>query len=113
MKETSMTERSARHATFAIERVYDAPPARVFAAWATPEAKARWFFCDDAWTSSGHALDFRVGGRERMDSRPPGGPVHGYEACYMDIVPDARIVYAYELRIGEARISVSLTTVEL
>ena len=108
-----MTQRSVQHATFTIERIYDAAPARVFAAWATPEAKARWFFCDDSWTSSGHELDFRVGGRERLDSRPPGGPVHAFEARYLDIVPDARIVYAYDLSIGEARISVSLTTVEL
>jgi hypothetical protein len=34
-----MTQRSVTHATFAIERTYDAAPARVFAAWATSEAK--------------------------------------------------------------------------
>ena len=31
-----MTERSVTHATFVIERTYDATPARVFAAWADP-----------------------------------------------------------------------------
>ncbi len=108
-----MTERSTRHAAFSIERIYDAAPARVFAAWATPEAKLRWFSCNDEWRASGHELDFRVGGRERLSTQPPDGPAHVYEACYMDIVPEARIVYAYELRFGETRISVSLTTVEL
>jgi uncharacterized protein YndB with AHSA1/START domain len=34
-------ERSVTHATFAVERTYDASPARVFAAWAEPERKAR------------------------------------------------------------------------
>jgi uncharacterized protein YndB with AHSA1/START domain len=38
-----VTDRSVTHATFVVERSYDAPPARVFAAWADPEAKARWF----------------------------------------------------------------------
>ena len=38
-----MRQRSAHHATFVIERIYDASPARVFAAWSEPEAKARWF----------------------------------------------------------------------
>ena len=38
-----MTGRNVTHAVFTIERVYDAAPARVFAAFASPEAKARWF----------------------------------------------------------------------
>ena len=38
-----MSNRSATHATFVIERDYDAPPAQVFAAWASVEAKNQWF----------------------------------------------------------------------
>jgi hypothetical protein len=37
-----MTVRDAKHATFTIERVYAATPARVFAAWANKDAKARF-----------------------------------------------------------------------
>jgi uncharacterized protein YndB with AHSA1/START domain len=44
-----MTNRSVTHATFVIERTYEATPARVFAAWADPKAKARWFVGPDAW----------------------------------------------------------------
>jgi len=55
-----MTDHSVTHATFSLERSYPLPPARVFAAWADPAAKARWF----AGPDSGHELDFRVGGRE-------------------------------------------------
>jgi uncharacterized protein YndB with AHSA1/START domain len=40
-----MPERSVTHSTFVIERTYDASPARVFAAWLQPKAKARWFSC--------------------------------------------------------------------
>jgi len=36
-----MTERSVTHATWAIERTYSASPARVFAAFAEKEQKAR------------------------------------------------------------------------
>jgi uncharacterized protein YndB with AHSA1/START domain len=36
-----MSPRSATHATFVIERTYDATPARVFAAWADRSAKAQ------------------------------------------------------------------------
>jgi uncharacterized protein YndB with AHSA1/START domain len=105
-----MTERSTQHATFVIERAYDASPARVFAAWADKAAKARWFGGPDGL--GGYELDFRVGGREVNRGGPSGGPVYTYDACYADIVPNQRIVYTYTMDCGDARISVSVTTVE-
>jgi uncharacterized protein YndB with AHSA1/START domain len=108
-----MSERTVTHATFVIEREYEASPARVFAAWATPEAKRRWFGGPDEWETSGHTLDFRVGGREQESGGPQGGPVHAYNAVYQDIVPDERIIYAYDMHLDDTRISVSLATVEL
>ena len=41
------------------------------------------------------------------------GQEYTYEARYQDIVPDERIVYAYDMHLDETRISVSLGTVEL
>ena len=108
-----MTERSVTHATIVIERTYDASPARVFAAWADPRAKARWFAGPEEWGPDEHELDFRIGGREISRGGPKGGPVHAYEARYYDIVPDARIIMAYEMHLDDRRISVSLATVEL
>ena len=106
-----MAERAVEHASFTIERHYQAPPAKVFAAWAQPEAKARWFTGPEDWDSGPRELDFRIGGRELDVGGPRGGPVHTYRAVYWDIVPDVRIVYTYELLLDEARISVSLVTV--
>jgi uncharacterized protein YndB with AHSA1/START domain len=108
-----LTERSVTHATIVIERTYDASPARVFAAWADPTAKARWYLGPEDWELTDYELDFRVGGQERSASRPPGGPVHVYEARFHDIVPDKRIVFVYDISLDETRISVSLATVEL
>jgi uncharacterized protein YndB with AHSA1/START domain len=107
-----MTERSVTHATFAIERTYDAPPARVFQAWADPAVKGRWFGGDEDGGGE-YELDFRVGGRELNRGGPSGGPVYTYEARYDEIVPDERIVYTYDMDLDESRISVSLATVEL
>jgi uncharacterized protein YndB with AHSA1/START domain len=107
-----MVERSATHATFVIERRYDALPALVFAAWATPEAKGEWFVGPTEWEKSDHELDFRVGGRERVSGGPPGGPVHIYNAVYQDIVKDQRIIVSYDMHLDKTRISVSLATVE-
>jgi uncharacterized protein YndB with AHSA1/START domain len=101
-----------QHATFTIERDYPVPPARVFCAWAEPEAKMRWFACHDDWRSEGHELDFRAGGSERLDTYPSGGgAVHAYRAHYYDVVTDERIVYAYEMYLGDKLMSVSLASV--
>ena len=107
-----MTQPSVVHATFTIDRAYDAPPARVFAAWATAEAKARWFAGPDGWQAEIRELDFRVGGRERLRGVFPGGRSSDFRAHYFDIVPEQRIVYAYEMHMNDRRISVSLATIE-
>jgi len=38
-----MSDPSTEHATFSVERVYDASPERTFAAWSDPAAKSRWY----------------------------------------------------------------------
>jgi uncharacterized protein YndB with AHSA1/START domain len=103
-----MSRRSVEHATFVVERTYNVSPERAFAAWADPEAKARWFVDPDAHLE----LDFRVGGRERHRGTAPDGNAFSYEALYQDIVPAERIVYTYDMYLRETRISVSLATVE-
>jgi uncharacterized protein YndB with AHSA1/START domain len=107
-----MSERSVHHETFVIERTYAASPARVFAAWADPETKARWFGGSDE-ANGEYELDFRIGGRELSRGSAPDGDVYTYEARYHDIVPDERIVYVYDMHRDKTRISVSLTTVDL
>jgi uncharacterized protein YndB with AHSA1/START domain len=61
-----MTERSVTHAIFTIERRYEVPPARVFAAFASEEQKSLWFSASSDWTLLAREFDFRVGGRERL-----------------------------------------------
>ncbi|HEY6669511.1 MAG TPA: SRPBCC family protein [Methyloceanibacter sp.] len=107
-----MTERSAIHATFVIERKFDAPPQRVFAAFADPTIKSRWFKGPDEWEAGPKEFDFRVGGHERSSGGPKGGMVHSFNARYQDIVPNERIIYSYDMNLDEKRISVSLATIE-
>ncbi len=107
-----MTRRSVTHATFTIERRYNASPARVFNAFADPAAKAQWFTGPEEWRPAEHELDFRVGGRETSRGGPKGGPIHTYEARYYDIVPNERIVLAYDMHLDDTRNSVSLATFE-
>jgi len=108
-----MSERSATHGTFVIERVYDASPARVFRAWAEPAAKARWFVGPADWQLLERAIDFKVGGKERLSGRMGNGTVSTFNGYYHDIVPDQRVIYSYDMHLNERHISVSLATVEL
>ena len=109
-----MTGRSVIHDTFSIERTYPATPSRVFAAFASEEAKTAWGDTGDIETPADakpSQFDFRVGGRERFTVEAQGS-VYRYDALYYDIVPDQRIVYSYEMYADGARISVSVATIE-
>jgi uncharacterized protein YndB with AHSA1/START domain len=110
--EETIRERSAVHSTFVIERTYEAAPQRVFDAWATEAAKARWFGPPDKPEGS-YSLDFRVGGREQLKIAMGDGPTYSFDAFYQDIVPGQRIVYTYDMHRDEDRISVSVATVEI
>jgi uncharacterized protein YndB with AHSA1/START domain len=108
-----MTQR-AIHGHFAIERLYDALPARVFAAWAHPAMKARWFIGPpDRWRLERRALDFRVGGEEILHGRFEGGPETLYTARYHDIAAPDRIVFVYDVRLDGVLHSTALASVEL
>lgn len=104
-----MTAHAVLHATFTLERTYPAAPARVFAAWADPAAKARWF----AGANATHTLDFRLGGRATV-AQPgsDGAPALTFASVYHDIVPAERLVYTSTLRADNRLATVSLTTVQ-
>jgi uncharacterized protein YndB with AHSA1/START domain len=106
-KDNLMTDHAVTHATFTLERTYPVPPDLVFAAWADPEIKCRWF----AGSGSGYQLDFRVGGREINRGRHNNAEL-SFESFYRDIVADERVVYTSVLSQDGRPATVSLTTVE-
>jgi uncharacterized protein YndB with AHSA1/START domain len=105
--------RSAVHAAFHLERVYDATPDQVYRALSDKEAKSRWFFGPQGWRLIERAMDFRVGGQERVKGGFEGGATTTFDAVYHDIVPRERIVYAYEMHLDDRKISVSLATLQI
>src|SRR5580704_3703610 len=105
------------HATFTIERSYPTTPERVFAAFADPQKKRRWYAEGEGRKPEIFEMDFRVGGNERTQSRmgsdtPFPGVALTNQSTYQDIEPNRRIVFAYTMTIGDLRISASLATVE-
>jgi uncharacterized protein YndB with AHSA1/START domain len=104
--------RTAQHGTIRLERRFRSPPARVFAAWAEPQARAKWDV-PGRWVIAEQTHDFREGGRELKRFGPRGDPRFVADTLYLDIVPDRRIVFSYSMTSRGMPISVSLTTVEL
>jgi uncharacterized protein YndB with AHSA1/START domain len=102
--------RSVVHGAFHIERAYDATAEEVYRALSEEAAKSRWFVGPSGWRLIERVMDFRVGGRERVKGRHESGVVTTFDAVYHDIVPRERIVYTYEMRVDDRKISVSLAT---
>ena len=108
------TPTPASFGNFTISRLLQASPARVFAAWATQEGKQRWFKAlSGEWEQIERRVDFRIGGQERLAGKWKNGMVTDFTATYHDIVPNERVIYAYDLLVDGKKISVSLATVEI
>jgi uncharacterized protein YndB with AHSA1/START domain len=105
--------RSVVHGAFHLERTYDATAEQVYKALSEVTAKSRWFFGPQGWRLIERAMDFRVGGRERVRGGFEGGVTTMFDAIYHDIVPRERIVYSYEMHLDERKISISLATLQI
>lgn len=102
------------HGTFRLERLFETPVERVWAALTTPEAKAGWFSGPpDRWELLERRMDVRPGGEEVLVGRWEGGVISRFEARYFDVAPPTRLVFAYAMMLGEKKVSVSLATWEL
>ena len=102
------------HATFFVERVYDATPARTFHAFTDPVARMRWFFKTDSWAIHAHSGgELAIGAQESSRFSPPGASVLiTNDSIYLDVVENERLIFAYAMTLGGAPLSSSLATVE-
>lgn len=78
-----------------LERVIDAPRARVFEAWAKPEQVAKWF-APKPLTLRVDKMELRSGGSFKMAMVWPDGRTHDFGGTYVEVVPLEKIVWTGE-----------------
>ncbi|MET9293609.1 SRPBCC domain-containing protein [Streptomyces sp. NPDC003077] len=113
---TGETHQRVVHGSFSLPVDFSVSPAQVFAAFAEPALRTRWFRLPGSSKTAQHQLDFRVGGGElaRNVFISLGIEEHlEYRSRFIDIVPDKRIVFSYETHVDGLRRWVSLVTIEL
>lgn len=82
-----------------LERTVDVSPEMVWAAWTQPEHIKHWFV-PKPWTIADCEVDLRPGGIFRTDMRSPDGEIHPNVGCYLEIVPNTRLVWTDALQPG-------------
>ena len=110
---TDTVDRSQTHATFVVERTYDADVARVWHALSDTAARKQWFTGGTDFTETENSHDFRVGGHGTEEGQWHGGPTTRFHSTYTDIVEHRRIVFTYDMWLNGQHISTSLTTIAL
>lgn len=83
-----------------LERVVDVKPAVVWAAWTEPERLMKWF-CPKPWQTVECDIDLRPGGIFRTVMRTPEGELMPHSTgCYLEIVPNEKLVWTTALLPG-------------
>lgn len=82
-----------------LERIIDVPPALVWKVWTTPEHLRHWFV-PKPWTITDCEVDLRPGGIFRTTMRSPEGQEFPNLGCYLEIVPQQRLVFTDALLPG-------------
>jgi len=82
-----------------LERVVDVPRELVWAAWTKPEHLKKWF-TPAPWTTTDCEIDLRPGGIFRTTMRSPEGKEFPNIGCYLEVVPNERLVFTDALLPG-------------
>ena len=97
--------------TLIIRRTVNAPRAKVFEAWTTPEQLKQWFAPNDTFLVPIAAVDLKVGGTYRIGMRPPDREtLHTATGVYREIKPPEKLVFTWSWE-GEEPMD-TLVTVE-
>ena len=85
-----------------MRRLFDDPPATVFAAFTEPDQLDLWWG-PDGYTTTTHTLDLRRGGVWHYCLRMPGAPRSCVKSWYQEVIPPERLVYRDTFVDGDGR----------
>ena len=75
-----------------ISRLLSAPRAKLWRAWSDPVLLKEWW-CPKPWSTEVRAFDMRPGGAFHTFMQGPEGGTSDNPGCFVDVVPQARIVF--------------------
>ena len=93
---TTTPSRLDRDLDLELVREVDVPAALVWRAWTTPELLRRWF-APAPYETPHCEIDLRPGGRFHTVMRSPEGQENANTGCYLEVVPDERLVWTTAL----------------
>lgn len=82
-----------------LERVVDVPRELVWRAWTEPQHICKWF-CPKPWSTIHCEIDLRPGGKFHTIMQSPEGEKFPNTGCYLEIVPNERLVWTDALQPG-------------
>jgi len=82
-----------------LERIVDVSPELVWMAWTQPEHLKKWF-TPAPWTTVDCEIDLRPGGVFRTVMRSPEGQDFPNLGCYLEIIPQRKLVWTDALEAG-------------
>jgi uncharacterized protein YndB with AHSA1/START domain len=75
-----------------LERIVDVPRESIWRAWTTPEILKQWF-TPKPWITADCEINLTPGGIFRTIMRSPEGVEHQDVCCYLEIVPNEKLVW--------------------
>jgi uncharacterized protein YndB with AHSA1/START domain len=101
---TTPSEREIR-----IERIFNAPRARVWRAFTDPELVAQWWGRGNKLVIE--RMEVKRGGRWRFVEHAPEG-VHGFEGRFREVTPESRVVQTFEYDGMPGHVAIDTVTLE-
>ncbi|MGN6695491.1 MAG: SRPBCC family protein [Aquihabitans sp.] len=80
-------------------REIDVAPELVWRAWTEPELIKQWF-APAPWSISDASVDLRPGGAMSMTMQSPEGEAYPNTGCYLEVVPNERLVWTESMDPG-------------
>lgn len=80
-------------------RIVDVPRGLIWRAWTEPDLLMRWF-CPLPWKTIDCEMDLRPGGIFRTTMQSPEGKEFPNSGCYLQIIPDEKLVWTNALLSG-------------